>query len=105
MLADFKPLARALGFPYFPLTITFPWLGPLGFVPLPVKYAIRYGEPFRFYEEYPPDTVNDPEKVRSLADRVRLTIQEMIDQGLQERKAVFSFDTGWMSKGTRKRRL
>ncbi|MGW7731179.1 hypothetical protein [Streptomyces canus] len=36
-------LARLLGFPYFPLTPTFPWLGPLGAVPLPTKWTIQFG--------------------------------------------------------------
>ena len=31
--------------PYFPLTPTFPWLGPLGLVPLPSKWYIEFGEP------------------------------------------------------------
>ncbi len=30
MLGNIKPLARLLGLPYFPMTPTFPWLGPLG---------------------------------------------------------------------------
>ncbi|MEU5596874.1 lysophospholipid acyltransferase family protein, partial [Streptomyces sp. NPDC020298] len=38
MLGNAKTLARLLGFPYFPLTPTFPWLGPLGAVPLPTKW-------------------------------------------------------------------
>ena len=32
-LADARPLARALGAPFVPITPTFPWLGPLGLVP------------------------------------------------------------------------
>ncbi|MFF8429897.1 lysophospholipid acyltransferase family protein, partial [Streptomyces sp. NPDC016566] len=35
MIGNSKTLARVLGFPYFPLTPTFPWLGPLGAIPLP----------------------------------------------------------------------
>ena len=45
MVADAKLLARVLGLPYFPLTPTFPWLGPLGMVPLPSKWHIHFGEP------------------------------------------------------------
>jgi 1-acyl-sn-glycerol-3-phosphate acyltransferase len=40
-------LARLLGVPYFPITPTFPWLGPLGLVPLPSKWIIEFGEPIR----------------------------------------------------------
>ncbi|MEU6070498.1 1-acyl-sn-glycerol-3-phosphate acyltransferase, partial [Streptomyces sp. NPDC047082] len=38
MIGNAKTLARLLGFPYFPLTPTFPWLGPLGAIPLPTKW-------------------------------------------------------------------
>ena len=37
--------ARALRAPYFPLTPTFPWLGPLGMVPLPSKWRIEFCDP------------------------------------------------------------
>ena len=30
--------------PSFPLTLGFPWLGPLGILPLPVKYRIYFGD-------------------------------------------------------------
>jgi 1-acyl-sn-glycerol-3-phosphate acyltransferase len=44
-LGDIQPLARLLGLPYFPVTPTFPWLGPLGLIPLPSKWLIEIGEP------------------------------------------------------------
>ncbi len=34
--------------PAFPITPTFPLLGPLGMLPLPVKYRIHFGDPLRF---------------------------------------------------------
>ena len=104
MLGDIKPLARLFKFPYVPITPTFPWLGPLGLIPLPVKYHVRYGEPFKFYEEYPPETTQDPEKIRFLADKVRLAIQEMVNKGLEERKSVFGFDLG-LGKEPRPKRV
>ena len=45
MIGNIRPLARLLGAPYFPMTPTFPWLGPLGLVPLPSKWLIEFGEP------------------------------------------------------------
>jgi 1-acyl-sn-glycerol-3-phosphate acyltransferase len=44
-LGNIRPLARLLGAPYFPITPTFPWLGPLGLIPLPSKWLIEFGEP------------------------------------------------------------
>ena len=39
-LGNIAPLARLLGLPYFPVTPTFPWLGPLGMIPLPSRWII-----------------------------------------------------------------
>ena len=45
MIANARPIARLLGFPYFPITPLFPWLGPLGAIPLPSRWLIGFGEP------------------------------------------------------------
>lgn len=96
ILYDVKPLARLLKLPYFPITPTFPWLGPLGLVPYPVRYHITYGEPFHFHEEYPPSAADEPETVRMLAAKVRLRVQELVDAGLRE-YGLFALggDTHW----------
>jgi 1-acyl-sn-glycerol-3-phosphate acyltransferase len=86
ILFDVKPLARWLGLPVFPITPTFPLLGPLGLLPYPVKYEISYGEPFRFYEEYPQEAAADPHAVRYMAEQVRRRIQEMVDRGALARR-------------------
>ena len=86
ILYDVQPLARALGLPVFPITPTFPLLGPLGLLPYPVKYEIRYGEPFRFYEEYAEES-QDPAAVRYMADQVRRRIQEMVDCDVLARRS------------------
>ena len=52
-------LARLLGFPYFPITPTFPWLGPLGAIPLPTKWTIQFGELIPT-DGYPPEAAEDP---------------------------------------------
>ena len=44
-LGESSLLARLAGAPFFPLTPTFPWLGPLGAVPLPSKWRIEFCEP------------------------------------------------------------
>ena len=41
-----RPLKKLTGLAYFPLTPTFPWLGPLGMLGyLPAKFRIRFLEP------------------------------------------------------------
>jgi 1-acyl-sn-glycerol-3-phosphate acyltransferase len=83
MLASIKPLARLLGIPYFPVTPTFPWLGPLGLIPLPSKWLIVFGEPIetvRYAEQ-----ADDPAVVFNLADQVRETIQQTLNTLLAQR--------------------
>jgi len=83
LIGNIKPLARVLGTPYFPVTPTFPWLGPLGLVPLPSKWLIEFGEPIPTEDLV--DQADDPMVVFNLADQVRETIQEMV-HGLLERR-------------------
>ncbi len=83
MLADIKPLARLLKLPYFPVTPTFPWLGPLGMVPLPSKWLIEFCPPIP--TAHLTDSADDPMVVFNLADQVRETIQHTL-HGLLERR-------------------
>jgi hypothetical protein len=88
---NLKPLAKALNFPYFPITPFFPLLGPIGMLPLPTKYYIYYSEPFHFYKEYPPETVHNPDTIRMLVGKVQKRVEDMIQEGLQRRKSIFEF--------------
>ncbi len=88
MLGDARVLARLLGLPYFPLTPTFPWLGPLGMVPLPSKWIIMFGEPIHT-EDFPEGSEEDPMLVFNLTDQVRETIQQQLYRLLVQRRSVF----------------
>jgi 1-acyl-sn-glycerol-3-phosphate acyltransferase len=83
LLGNIRPLARLLGTPYFPVTPTFPWLGPLGMVPLPSKWLIEFGEPIK--TEGRADQADDPMAVFNLADQVRETIQQTLYRLLERR--------------------
>lgn len=84
-LANLPGVGRLLGMPAFPLTVGFPWLGPLGILPLPVKYRFYFGEPLHFEgDPHDEDAVID-EKV----DAVRRSIEAMFERGLRERSGVF----------------
>jgi len=87
-LGNSRLLARLLNLPYFPLTPTFPWLGPLGLVPLPSKWYLEFGEPIPT-DEYGPDAVDDPMLVFELTDRVRETIQSALYRLLVQRRSVW----------------
>ena len=88
MIGNAKTLARLLGFPYFPLTPTFPWLGPLGAIPLPTKWTIQFGEPIRT-DGYPPEAADDPMLMFNLTDQVREQIQHTLYKLLVQRRSVF----------------
>jgi 1-acyl-sn-glycerol-3-phosphate acyltransferase len=88
MLHRDELLSKVLGLPYLPVTPTFPFLGPLGLLPAPTKWRIRFGEIVRF-DDYGPEAAEDPVLVGRLADSVRAGIQQMLDGGLAERKSVW----------------
>lgn len=84
-IANLTSLGRLLGMPAFPVTITWPWLGPLGLLPLPVKYRIYFGKPMRFEGDPDDEDAVIDRKVQKVVD----TIQGMIDRGLSERDGIF----------------
>ncbi|MCT4356424.1 acyltransferase family protein [Streptomyces sp. Je 1-79] len=88
MIGNAKTLARVLGVPYFPITPTFPWLGPLGAVPLPTKWTIQFGEPIAT-DGYPPEAAEDPMLMFNLTDQVREQIQHTLYKLLVQRRSVF----------------
>ncbi|NJQ03794.1 lysophospholipid acyltransferase family protein [Streptomyces zingiberis] len=88
MIGNARTVARLLGLPYFPLTPTFPWLGPLGAVPLPTKWTIQFGEPIPT-DGYTPEALEDPMLMFNLTDQVRETIQHTLYKLLVERRSVF----------------
>src|SRR3954466_14971664 len=88
MIGNAKTAARLLGLPYFPVTPTFPLLGPLGLVPLPSKGLIAFGEPIET-ASYGPGAAEDPMLVFNLTDQVRETIQQSLYQLLLQRNSVF----------------
>ena len=88
MVGNAKPVAQLLGLPYFPITPLFPWLGPLGVVPLPSRWIIEFCPPVPT-DGYPPGSENDPAVIADLSGRVRGTIQRKLDDLLAERGPAF----------------
>ncbi|GAA2283008.1 lysophospholipid acyltransferase family protein [Actinomadura sp. NPDC048955] len=87
-IAELRPLARLLGLPYFPVTPTFPLLGPAGLVPLPSKWVIRFGEPMTL-DGYDADAADDPMTVFEITDHVRENVQHMLYETLLRRGPAF----------------
>jgi 1-acyl-sn-glycerol-3-phosphate acyltransferase len=88
MVGDLQPLARVLGLPYFPITPFWPWLGPLGMIPLPSKWRIQFHAPIDV-RDLPAKAAEDPHFVMAMADEVRDTIQKGIYENLKLRRGVF----------------
>jgi 1-acyl-sn-glycerol-3-phosphate acyltransferase len=88
-VGESRLLARATGAPYFPITPTFPLLGPLGAIPLPSKWRIAFGEPIRT-DTFGEDAAEDRALVFELSERVRDEIQRMVYENLVRRGSAFT---------------
>jgi 1-acyl-sn-glycerol-3-phosphate acyltransferase len=75
-------LAEPLGIPYIPITPTFPWLGPLGLLPVPTKWTIQIGTPV------PPPPPGDDAGIVQAAEQVRSAIDGMIADLLAQRRSI-----------------
>jgi 1-acyl-sn-glycerol-3-phosphate acyltransferase len=84
-LLNLRGLGRALGMPAFPITPTFPWLGPLGLLPLPVRYRIHFGEPLHFTG----DSNDEDAAIEAHVEEVRIAIASLLEHGVAEREGVF----------------
>src|SRR6266545_7433882 len=83
-------LRRLTGLIYFPITPTFPWLGPLGMLGyLPAKFRIRFLEPIDTVELGGADAAEDKALVQTLSQEIRARIQETLYEMLGERKSVW----------------
>jgi len=81
---------RLTGLIYFPITPTFPWLGPLGMLGyLPAKFRIRFLDPIDTAELGGAEAAEDKALVQTLAQEVRARIQENLHEMLGERKSVW----------------
>ena len=85
-LANVKSLGRLIGAPAFPITPLFPWLGLAGFIPLPVKFRIHFGDPIRFEG----DPSEDDASIEKKVEVVKSSIRDLVSEGLSARKGWFS---------------
>lgn len=83
-----KRLGAALGLPHLPFTLTFPWLGPLGLIPLPAKWHILFGKPIGF-GRYKPKDADNIRLVNQISDGIRSRIQGMVDDVLKKRESIW----------------
>ncbi|MGK5085779.1 lysophospholipid acyltransferase family protein [Bdellovibrionota bacterium FG-1] len=80
-IMNLKRLAKLIGAPYVPITPFFPFLGPLGMLPLPTQVTLRFGAPLRFdVDPEAPDA-----QIVDLVEKVRDSIAAEIKKGLEDR--------------------
>jgi 1-acyl-sn-glycerol-3-phosphate acyltransferase len=84
-IANFDGLGRALGLPALPITLGFPLLGPLGMLPMPVKYRMFFGEPMHFDG----DASDEDAAIGVKVDVVKNWIENTVRRGVRERPGVF----------------
>lgn len=88
MIGSSATIARILRTPYFPFTPTFPWLGPIGAIPLPSKWRIEFCEPIAT-AHHGPEAADDRRLVLEISEQVRETIQQRLLHNLVERGGAF----------------
>jgi len=84
-IANLEGVANLLGMPSFPITLTFPWLGPLGMMPLPVRYHIEFGPPLLFDG----DPEDEDDVIEAKVDEVKAALQHQLDRGRKNRRSIF----------------
>ena len=85
-IANLRWLGKPFGSPAFPITATFPFLGLAGFLPLPVKFHLHFGEPLYFEG----DPGEDDAQIEQRVEVVKESIRSLIAAGLAERRSWFS---------------
>jgi 1-acyl-sn-glycerol-3-phosphate acyltransferase len=87
LMARSTLLGKLIGAPYVPVTPFFPFLGPLGMLPLPTKWTIRFGKPIVL--DPPARQRLDGTAVRGLAESARRRVRRMVRGLLRERGSLF----------------
>lgn len=83
LMARVEGLLDWAGFPYLPVTPTFPALGPLGLIPFPSKWTISVGTPIA------PPKSDSPLDAFACSDLVRGELTRMIRELLSQRSSIF----------------
>jgi 1-acyl-sn-glycerol-3-phosphate acyltransferase len=83
MVGRAEAIGKKLGMPYVPITPFFPLLGPLGALPLPTKWFIRFGKPIRI------TAPEDEARAKAAADDVRRRLQAMVTRLKRRRQSIF----------------
>jgi 1-acyl-sn-glycerol-3-phosphate acyltransferase len=90
IFAQVNFMKRLTGLLYFPITPTFPWLGPFGMLGyLPAKFKIRFLEPIDTVALGGAEAAEDKALVQTVAQEIRARIQEGLHEMLAKRRSVW----------------
>jgi 1-acyl-sn-glycerol-3-phosphate acyltransferase len=82
---NWESMAKIIGAPAVPITPLMAVLGPLGILPMPVKYHLHFGEPMVFGGN-PND---DHGTIGRHVKQVKTAIAELLEYGLSIREGIF----------------
>lgn len=77
---------HAVGAPYLPITPFFPVFGPLGVLPLPTRWSLRFGRKILLHREH---RYRGSDDYDAMTQRLRRSVEVLIERGLEERGSVF----------------
>jgi len=80
-------LAERLGVPLIGKSAALRF-GPAAMLPLPSRWSLRFGSPLAM-DGYRPADQDDPSTVNALTERVRSTLQAVLDEDLAARSSIF----------------
>jgi 1-acyl-sn-glycerol-3-phosphate acyltransferase len=90
IFAQLDFMKRLTGLLYFPVTPTFPWLGPLGMLGyLPAKFKLRFLEPIDTVELGGREATQDKALVQTVSQEIRARIQANLHEMVATRKSVW----------------
>ena len=90
IFAHLNFMKRLTGLLYFPVTPTFPWLGPFGMLGyLPAKLKLRFLEPIDTVELGGAEASDDKALVQTVAQEIRARIQENLYEMVARRRSIW----------------
>lgn len=81
-------LGKMLGLPYLPISPFFPFLGPLGMIPLPSKWTIQFGKPIDC-SKYKQSDADKDILIHQINKKIRNEVKKMIASGLKDRESAW----------------
>ncbi len=85
-LLNLERVANLFGMPALPVTPTFPLLGPLGLLPMPVRYRFHFGAPMHFEG----DAGEEDAAIERRVNEVRDALDGLLKRGREQRSGIFS---------------